>query len=70
MRSWKTTVCGSLGALCIALSVISEMPPLYAKMLSVLGPFFTSFGLMFGRDNNVTSEQVGATKPEQKETTP
>ncbi len=40
---------------------MSELPPLWAKVFLILGPFFVSIGLIFARDNNVTSEDVGAT---------
>lgn len=60
MKSWKTSVCGILGALCAALAIIGEMPAVWSKVFTALGPFFGSLGLLFARDNGVTSEQAGA----------
>lgn len=63
MTSWKTTLCGLLGGLCIGLAQISELGAATIKVLAVLGAFFPNLGLMFSRDNNVTSEQALGTKP-------
>jgi len=72
--SWKTTLGGSLTALGLALmgaGALDWLPADHKKImmelgfcLSVIGPFFTG---IFARDNNVTSEDAGAsatpTKP-------
>jgi len=63
VKSWKTSLCGILGALCAALALIPEMPALGAKIFALLAPVFPNIGLLFARDNNVTSEQVNAGKP-------
>lgn len=64
MKSWKTTLCGVLGIVGGALTQIFHDMPLVMKIglfLSTIGP---AIGLLFARDNNVTSEQAGAHKPE------
>ncbi len=58
--SWKTTLCGVLGGLCIGLSQIPELGPLWVKICALLGATFPNLGLMFARDNKVTSEQACA----------
>lgn len=58
--SWKTTLCGILGALCVGVSQIHELAPLWAKIFALLGATFPNVGLLFARDNKVTSEQAGA----------
>jgi len=58
--SWKTTLCGILGALCVGMSQIPELAPLWAKICALLGATFPNVGLLFARDNKVTSEQAGA----------
>lgn len=60
--SWKTTLCGLLAAFCLGLSQISEFPPLAVKILALLGGLFPAVGLLFARDNKVSSEQAGASK--------
>lgn len=56
--SWKTTLCGILGALCVGLSQIHELAPLWVKICALLGATFPNVGLLFARDNRVTSEQA------------
>lgn len=55
MMSWKTTVCGLLA---LVGGALAQFFPEYAK----LGGFFASVGsgagLLFARDNNVTSEEA------------
>lgn len=62
MKSWKTTI----GAALIALgAAITQIDPTWAKWGGLIGAAGGFFGLLFARDNNVTSEQAGA-KPEVK----
>ena len=78
MKSWKTTLGGSLGAtgtflwgVTVALSVFKAeiIPDGVAKWCIVGGVMMQAGGVLFtglfGRDNGVTSEQAGAVKPEQ-----
>ena len=65
MKSWKTSLCGTLGVVFAGLALIEEMPPLWRKIFAVLATAFPNFGLLFARDNQVTSEDVGVKpKPE------
>lgn len=64
MASWKTTVCGILGIVVAGINFIA-MPMLDADPATL--PNYTAFvaaltagiGLLFARDNNVSSEQAG-----------
>jgi len=60
MKSWKTSLCGLLGALFLGLSQIPELAPLWIKIFALLGGLMPTVGLLFARDNLVTSEQAGA----------
>jgi len=59
MKSWKTTLCGALGALgaYFATQTDPSWLPLVGKILGALA--VAGVGL-FARDNNVSSEQAGA----------
>ena len=63
--SWKTTLCGILGILAAAINLIA-IPLLDADPVTTanFGGFLAiavpAIGLLFARDNNVTSEQAGA----------
>lgn len=57
MKSWKTTLGGSISALGLALVVIDPTWTKIGLVISALGQFFSG---MFGRDNNVSSEQAHA----------
>jgi hypothetical protein len=61
-RSWKTTLCGAvaLGG-GIAAQFFPEYP-LVVKIGGALAAFGTGMGLMFARDNGVSSEDVQAVK--------
>lgn len=58
MKSWKTTTAGAVGALAVFLS---NQDNATAKLIGHIlqGVSVVLMGL-FARDNNVTSEQVGA----------
>lgn len=60
MKSWKTSLCGVLGALFVGLSQITEMPALWIKVFALLAATLPNIGLMFSRDNGVSSEQIRA----------
>ena len=59
VKSWKTTLCGAVGALGTYLS--TESAP---SWLPILGKFLVGLSVagvgFFARDNGVTSEQAGA----------
>lgn len=57
MNSWKTTLCGVLAL--IGGGLVQFFPE-YAKLGGLLSFIGSGLGLMFARDNNVTSEQAGA----------
>lgn len=69
MKNWKTTLCGLLALLFGGLAAIAEMPPLWAKVFGLLPGFLSGVGLMFARDANVSSAQMGLNeaKPAWKE---
>lgn len=60
MKSWKTTLCGVLA---LVGGGLTQFYPEYAKLGGFLAFIGSGAGLLFARDNNVTSEQVGANKP-------
>lgn len=57
MKSWKTTLGGALVMLGAA---IGQIYPEHAREGALLAALGTAFGLVFARDNNVTSEQANA----------
>jgi hypothetical protein len=61
MKSWKTTLFGSLTLIG---TLGSQFYPQYAHHGAFLAALATGLGLIFSRDNNVSSEQLGiAPKP-------
>lgn len=62
MKSWKTSLGGILSAIGLGLTQSGD------ETLKLIGGVLASIGVLLtglaARDNNVTSEQVGATKPE------
>lgn len=70
MKSWKTTACGILTIVASAITLIAlplldgkpETLPQYEAFGALILP---ALGLLFARDNDKTSEQVGAV-PEAK----
>jgi hypothetical protein len=67
MKSWKTTVGGLIALVGGALLVVPDDAP-GAKWLKPWATFLSAIGAgligLFGRDNNVSSEQAGAKKPD------
>lgn len=57
MKSWKTSLGGAL--VCLG-AAIGQIYPEHAKEGALLAALGTAFGLVFARDNNVSSEQAGA----------
>ena len=55
--SWKTTTAGILG---IATIIVHNWAPQYANTLDSIFGIAVSLGLVAARDNNVSSEDVGA----------
>ncbi len=64
--SWKTSLFGAGGLLVVAASAISALadgnPATNPDWASVAAAASACLGLLFARDNKVTSEQAGATK--------
>lgn len=62
MKSWKTTLCGAIGAVGMYLQTVNDPSwmPTFGKILCALGILLAGY---FARDNNVTSEQAGAKQP-------
>lgn len=67
--SWKTTLGGALGGtgtVLMGAGALDWMPAKYKTISMMIGfgmmAFGTFFGLLFARDNNVTSEKAGAVK--------
>lgn len=69
MKSWKTTLCG---AIALIGSSFAQFYPEYERHGLFLAQIGGALGLMFARDNNVSSEEVGisskTTKPSEEET--
>jgi predicted transcriptional regulator len=59
--SWKTTLFGAL-AIAAGTIVAADFGPLVTKIAVCVGSSATGIGLLFARDNNVTSEQANAGK--------
>jgi hypothetical protein len=64
MKSWKTTVGGLIALVGGALLVVPDDAP-GAKWLKPWATFLSAIGAgLIGLDNNVSSEQAGAKKPD------
>lgn len=62
-KSWKTTLLGVLallGAVAAAGTAVFDADPNTVPNVNELLAAFTGLGLMYARDNNVSSEQAGA----------
>jgi hypothetical protein len=58
-RSWKTSACGAIAV--IATAVIgADFGPIATKIASCAAAAATGLGLLFARDNNVSSIDVAA----------
>lgn len=57
--SWKTSLCGIVGVVLIGSVATPGIPVWLAHILQLLGAAAPSVGLLFARDNNRTSEEVG-----------
>jgi len=64
MKSWKTTVAGIAAIIAaIALAIANEFdadPATVADWGAAIAALSAGLGLLFARDNNKSSEQVGA----------
>lgn len=72
MGSWKTSLAGISTLLSVAVHVLNALVQGTSIDTTVVATGLTTgVGLLFARDNNKTSEQVGAktTKPEEPQTT-
>ena len=58
--SWKTSLCGIVGLVLIGLSHTPHCPDWACHILITLASAAAPIGLLFARDNNRTSEDVGA----------
>lgn len=61
MTSLKTTICGSVALIG---TIVIQFYPEYTRHGNALVALATGLGLLFARDNTVTSEQVKAAKDE------
>lgn len=59
-KSWKTSLFGIVGSVLVGCSEAPGIPPWLAHVLLKLAIAAPALGLLFARDNNKTSEQVGA----------
>jgi len=64
-RSWKTTACGIAALIG---SAVAQFYPEYAHHGNFLATVATGAGLLFARDNNVSSEALGINKASESET--
>ena len=58
--SWKTTLCGVLGIVGLGITQVFDGYPLVFKIGAFLAGIAGPLGLLFARDNDKSSEQVGA----------
>jgi len=63
--SWKTKLCGVLGIVASAITMIAQpildgIPSTEPQWTAFATAAATAIGLLFARDNDKTSEQVGA----------
>lgn len=65
MKSWKTTVCGILAAIAagitwVAIPLLDEDPMTTPDWAAWIAAVAAAIGLWYARDNDKTSESVGA----------
>lgn len=67
MKSWKTTLSGIAGIVGLLGSALAAQfdadPTTVAQWAVVIPAVIASAGLLFARDNNVSSEQAGVNPP-------
>lgn len=59
-KSWKTSLCGIAGVFLLGASKTPGIPEWLSHIFQLMGAAAPSVGLLFARDNNRTSEDVGA----------
>ena len=64
MKSWKTTLCGVLGVVAagitmIAIPLLDQDPATAARWVEFGSLAAAAIGLLFARDNDKSSEDVG-----------
>lgn len=69
-KSWKTSLCGIAGVFLLGATKTPGIPEWLAHIFQLLGAAAPSIGLLFARDNNRTSEDVGAKAKKNGEVTP
>ena len=60
--SWKTSLCGILGVFLTGASKTPGIPDWLGHIFGLMAAAAPSVGLLFARDNDKTSEDVGASK--------
>jgi hypothetical protein len=65
MKSWKTTLCGILGAVAAAITLVAQPlldsdPNTVPQWGTFLAAAAAAMGLVLARDNDKSSEDVGA----------
>ena len=64
-RSWKTTLCGAIALIGASIAQFYPEQARHGLFLSAVG---TGLGLLFARDNNVSSDALGIKKASEVET--
>lgn len=59
MKSWKTTLCGAIAAAAGGI-VAANLDPVVTKIAGIVGTIATAALGYFSRDNDKSSEDVGA----------
>ena len=57
--SWKTTLCGIIGVFFVGVQRTPGIPDWLGHIFGLLAASAPSVGLLFARDNDRTSEEVG-----------
>lgn len=61
--SWKTSLCGIIGIFCIGAAKTPGMPPWASHLIELVGVAAPNIGLLFSRDNDKTSRDIGLVVP-------
>ena len=64
MKSWKTTLCGAIALIGASVAQFYPEQARHGLFLSAVG---TGLGLLFARDNNVSSKALGINKDKSSE---